>query len=110
MGFPKQPRITTKPVPTNATKGSLTVLECVVTGNPRPTVSWTKDGSSVVIAGHISIVGESNLQFSPVKVSDAGLYSCHATSKNSRVTAAAKLIVECKYNVELISGAKNMTY
>ena len=76
------------------------MLECVVTGNPSPSIQWTKDGSPVVISGHISIVGGSNLQFSPVKVSDAGLYSCQAAANNNRVTATAKLSVECKYKME----------
>ena len=86
-----------KPAATNATKGSLTILECIATGHPKPRVSWTKDGSPVAVSGHISIVGESNLQFSSVKLSDAGVYSCQAIANKDKVTASARLQVMCKY-------------
>ena len=42
-----QPEISTHPVSTVITEGSDLLITCNATGNPTPSVSWTKDGSLI---------------------------------------------------------------
>ncbi|VDP91779.1 unnamed protein product, partial [Echinostoma caproni] len=59
--------------------GDTVVLECVPpNGLPKPSVSWTRDGSVLTESHRIQIIEHSNLKIHPVKQSDAGSYQCRA--------------------------------
>ncbi|XP_062361457.1 hemicentin-2 [Cinclus cinclus] len=61
------------------TVGTPLELTCVVTGVPKPTVTWEKDGR--LLAGPSLVLGnESTLHIESTEVADAGLYTCLATS------------------------------
>ena len=53
------------------------ILECIVTGYPKPQVEWYKDGAKITTqSGHYSKYGVSSLKVSSSKVSDGGKYEC----------------------------------
>lgn len=53
------------------------VIQCVVSGQPQPTVSWRFNGSRITTGGR-HIIREDGLKFLNVTDSDAGNYTCRA--------------------------------
>ncbi len=71
--------------PTNPVAGDTLRLECVVTGDPNPAVTWIKDdvslsSSSPQISITISPEGMAVLSISSITVEDSGVYLCNATN------------------------------
>ncbi len=72
--------------PTNPVAGDTLRLECVVTGDPTPVVTWIKDdvslssSSSPQISITISPDGMAVLSISSITVEDSGVYLCNATN------------------------------
>lgn len=46
----KAPDFVAKPHSTIALEGSVITLDCAAVGNPRPVISWLKDGTLIDIA------------------------------------------------------------
>lgn len=46
----KAPEFVAKPQSTVALEGSIVTLDCAAVGNPRPSISWVKDGTSIDVA------------------------------------------------------------
>jgi len=46
----KAPEFVAKPHSTIALEGSITTLDCAAVGNPRPQISWLKDGALIDMA------------------------------------------------------------
>lgn len=46
----KAPEFVAKPHSTVALEGSITTLDCAAVGNPRPSISWLKDGILIDVA------------------------------------------------------------
>ena len=94
--------------------GTNVVLECAVNGNPKPNVTWTKGSASKVkLDGRVKIVGGGNLQFSPVRLEDAGHYTCVVQSNGFRMNEQAHLTVHRKlylscvpYKDVVVGGSK----
>ncbi|KAI2803059.1 Roundabout 1 [Blomia tropicalis] len=71
-------------------------FECVATGNPRPSVFWTKEGNQVLMFpdnkyGRFSVNSDGSLIISSVKKDDIGFYVCSALSVVGSSTAKAFL-------------------
>ena len=71
-------------------------FECVATGNPRPSVFWTKEGNQVLMFpdnkyGRFSVNSDGSLIISSVKKDDIGFYVCSALSVAGSSTAKAFL-------------------
>ncbi|MCI4388353.1 hypothetical protein PGIGA_G00084740 [Pangasianodon gigas] len=82
--------------PTNQTVavGSLAVLGCRASGEPEPTVTWLKDGVSLLAnEPRMSLLEAGSLQIQNVKLSDSGLYTCLATSSSGETSWSAFLDV-----------------
>ncbi|GMT05475.1 hypothetical protein PENTCL1PPCAC_27649, partial [Pristionchus entomophagus] len=63
------------------------VLDCSVTGTPKPTVTWTKDGAPYVLPSDDSATflnEKQQLHISEAILEDAGRYSCVAENKPGR--------------------------
>lgn len=54
------------------------ILECIITGYPKPQVEWYKDGSPISLTqgGRYSKYGESSLNVSAAQARDSGKYEC----------------------------------
>ena len=75
-------------------------LSCNATGNPAPTISWTKNGSP--ISNHrISLPPDKKqLTITNVNRTDSGEYRCVASnSLGSDTSSAATVNVLCKYSI-----------
>jgi len=74
-------------------QGTSGELRCVATGDPAPTVAWTKVndemGRSVQVTGNI-------LRIPSAMVGDRGVYACTATSHGGEAAAYAMIEVESK--------------
>ncbi len=92
------------PIDTNVAAGDVAVLQCLPPrGNPKPTVTWTKDGEDVFGSNsgggrrnsdRISISDQGNLVIRDAAQSDAGEYECRAHNMvGSRSSEPANLRV-----------------
>ena len=65
-------------------------LTCEATGQPRPTITWSKDGVRQKSDGD-------RFEISSIKRSQAGTYTCTADNQvKDAKTASARVTVECK--------------
>ena len=101
--FADQPKITAQPQNNTATEGENVTLSCNASGNPTPSISWTKDGSAVN-SPRISLSSDNKqLTITNVNRYDRGDYRCVANNSiGAAVTSnAATLDVQCKCSVFL---------
>ena len=73
-------------------------LSCDATGNPVPTISWTKDGSPISSDSRISLSNETKqLTITNVDRTDSAEYRCVANNSLGNETSyPATLEVQCK--------------
>ncbi|XP_031427689.1 roundabout homolog 2-like isoform X2 [Clupea harengus] len=70
------------------------VLGCQAWGDPEPTVTWLKDGVSLLGKDpRMSLLDPGSLQIRDTKLSDSGLYTCLATSSTGETSWSAFLDV-----------------
>ncbi len=79
-------------------------LDCVATGNPPPSVFWTREGNQVLmfpgkIHGRFSVSSEGALTISGVRKEDRGYYVCSALSVVGSSMAKAYLTVSAVADV-----------
>ena len=75
-------------------------LSCNASGNPVPTITWTRNGSVLTSSvPRISFGAESReLTITTINKADSGEYRCVANNSEGNVTSnAATLDVQCKY-------------
>ena len=74
------------------------IIPCNITGQPRPLVSWYKDGYllmqsdglsnlSATQVGRLSVLGEGSLQLSPVEHEDQGEYYCTGQTDTMNISS-----------------------
>jgi len=84
------------------TEGNNVSLSCNVSGNPEPSILWTKDGFQVnaTINSRISFsVDKKQLTITNAKRTDNGNYRCVAyNSLGIAASDVAAVDVQCKYN------------
>ncbi|KAM6933841.1 roundabout homolog 2 isoform 7-T7 [Xenentodon cancila] len=83
--------------PSNQTLGvdSVALLKCQASGDPIPSISWLKDGVSLLgIDPRMSLQELGSLQIKNIKLSDSGIYTCIATSSTGETSWSAFLEVK----------------
>ncbi|XP_020608165.1 hemicentin-2-like [Orbicella faveolata] len=95
----EKPSITTHPQGDTVREGENVTLSCNATGNPVPTISWTRDASPVDTRNNISRISISDdkkqLTITNVKRTDSGKYQCVAENRvGSDTSDAATLDVQ----------------
>ncbi|XP_058490990.1 roundabout homolog 2 isoform X5 [Solea solea] len=83
--------------PSNQTLGvdSMALLKCQASGDPIPSVSWLKDGVSLLGKdARMSLQELGSLQIRNIKLSDSGIYTCVATSSSGETSWSAFLEVK----------------
>ena len=95
-----QPEISEHPQNQIVLEGFNVSLLCNASGNPRPTFSWTINGSPVNTTSNPRITFSAynkQLSITSVKRTDGGEYKCLASNSVKTVNStAAFLIVQCK--------------
>lgn len=88
-------KFTPKPSNNNLEYNSKSVVLCKADGQPQPTVSWKKENSTF-LPFHVT---DNNgvLTFDSVQYTDAGVYTCTASSSQGVITATIILSVVSKY-------------
>ena len=88
------------PETTVSAVGEVAVLTCDVSGDPKPTVTWTKDGDTSITRAQFK--NDSRiLVIQDLLPSDSGVYECKATNKFGESRTATTLIVIGKLNLIL---------
>ena len=76
------------------------ILSCNATGNPEPTITWTKNGTLISNNSRISSPQEKQLTITNVNRTDSGEYRCVASnSLGNDTSSAATVNVLCKYSM-----------
>ncbi|MBN3302329.1 HMCN1 protein, partial [Amia calva] len=70
-------------------------LPCQATGTPRPTISWQKEGISILTTGGgFTVLPNGGLQIARAKVDDSGTYMCVAQNPAGTALGKTKLKVQ----------------
>uniref|UniRef100_UPI00398F4A74 ADAMTS-like protein 1 n=1 Tax=Pristiophorus japonicus TaxID=55135 RepID=UPI00398F4A74 len=72
------------------------VLRCEAEGNPKPVISWTKNGQMLKYSYRIKILPDQALQILAPNESDVGVYTCTATSPIGLDSLSSKVAVTGK--------------
>ena len=73
------------------TAGQTYSLDCSVSGTSNPATYQWFDSNGTQLAN------TSQLQFSPLRVSDAGVYTCRATVEGEVLEGSVTVNINCKY-------------
>ncbi|XP_050527006.1 neogenin isoform X2 [Daktulosphaira vitifoliae] len=95
----KAPEFVAKPHSTIALEGSVITLDCAAVGNPRPQISWLKDGTTIDVSyldSRFRIIGTGGLQIAQVNKKDDGNYVCRAENHEDSTDVSATLEVQSK--------------
>ena len=98
--FIDRPEIITHPKNFTIEEGLPMTLFCNATGNPPPTLSWTKDGSPINNNQGIPFSGDNETLFiASINRLESGNYRCVARNGLGNYSSnAAKVDVQCKYS------------
>ncbi|XP_064471636.1 neogenin-like isoform X2 [Ornithodoros turicata] len=91
------PMFVAAPKSTTAIKGSNLTLDCAANGNPRPSLTWLKDGVTIdmsLLDSRFRKIGVGSLQIENVEESDEGTYMCRAENHEDSVDASATVEVQ----------------
>ncbi|KAG9264915.1 hypothetical protein AMEX_G21259 [Astyanax mexicanus] len=83
--------------PANQTLGvdGVALLKCQASGEPVPTISWRKDGVSLLGKDpRMSLLDLGSLQIKNIRLSDSGIYTCVAASSSGETSWSAFLEVK----------------
>ena len=96
--FTDRPEFIQHPKNQTLTEGDNATFTCDTSGNPSPTLSWTKDGSVVNLTSRISLsLDNTLLVITNVSRGDNGEYICVATNDVNEVQSnSSTLNVQCK--------------
>ncbi|XP_076636076.1 uncharacterized protein LOC143349064 isoform X2 [Colletes latitarsis] len=84
-------------VPSVVTEGSSLRMDCVVEGNPLPTVQWYKNDTNIDNSPDYVITynnGEAVLKFDEVFLEDKATYTCKAANRLGQASTSASLNVQ----------------
>lgn len=80
-------------------RGNLVSLLCVADGSPAPTVSWIKEGVTLVPVSHLHFLNlNTTLQITQAQVNDTGRYTCVANNTAGQASRHFNLKVLSEYN------------
>ncbi|KAJ8687556.1 hypothetical protein QAD02_023350 [Eretmocerus hayati] len=96
------PRLIYEPQPLELEPGVTAELTCRAEGEPKPTISWKKDGSAVDPA-RTKISKHGSLYLYNVNLRDIGRYECSATNEHGRASSAA--LVRVRDSSPVATGA-----
>lgn len=78
-------------------KGTNMTLDCAANGNPRPNLTWLKDGVTIdmsLLDSRFRKVGVGSLQIENIQEADEGTYMCRAENHEDSVDASATIEIQ----------------
>ena len=98
LTFSDPPEITVHPKAETKSEGENLTLSCNSTGNPVPTMSWTRNGSPEDESGRISFSADKkHLTITNANRTDSGEYRCVASNELGNDTSNASTVdIQCK--------------
>ena len=92
--FVVPPEIVSSPSDKEAVEGDTLKLHCNATGNPKPHITWTKEGESSVLST------SGTLELTNLSSEDNGVvYNCKVSNSLGFDEANATITVFCEYTV-----------
>ncbi|XP_044798654.2 hemicentin-1 isoform X4 [Bubalus bubalis] len=88
------PIITLEPVETIINAGSKVILNCQATGEPRPTISWSRQGHSILWDERINVLSNNSLHIAAAQKEDTSEYECVARNLMGSVLVRVPVIVQ----------------
>ncbi|CAH0564810.1 unnamed protein product [Brassicogethes aeneus] len=73
---------------------SVAYLTCEANGNPKPVISWYKEGIPVSASDRINMTNPSHIEIYNLRKEDSGSYTCVASSRGGKATWTGNLLVE----------------
>ncbi|CAG9835601.1 unnamed protein product [Diabrotica balteata] len=90
----KPAKLVYKPINIEVFVGSTIELPCKATGDPKPGITWQKDGSSMQRTGRFKVALNGNLYIYKVGPEDQGRYECTALNDYGRDSASGYVTVK----------------
>lgn len=94
----KPPKLIYKPYNIEAFVGSTIEMPCKAIGDPKPGITWQKDGATMQRTGRFKISLTGNLYIYKVTPEDQGRYECTALNDHGRDTASGFVTVRNAQN------------
>ncbi|XP_041357097.1 peroxidasin-like isoform X2 [Gigantopelta aegis] len=94
FGEPEKPKFMEMPDDVTAVAGRSITLPCRAIGNPRPDITWTKNGRALRISRRYSLLANGALSITNLQVEDRGLYRCRAANSVNAISASARVTVQ----------------
>ena len=98
-----QTKVSFHPLTARTREGDDLTLSCKASGNPEPTISWTRNGFSVDTRNNsrirLTVLSDTNIQLNITNVSrtDSGEYRCVASNIIGNDSSnVVKLDIQCK--------------
>ncbi|XP_055275069.1 hemicentin-1 isoform X4 [Moschus berezovskii] len=88
------PVITLEPVETIINAGSKVILNCQATGEPRPTITWSRQGHSIFWDERIRVLSNNSLHIAAAQKEDTSEYECVARNLMGSVLVRVPVIVQ----------------
>ncbi|XP_063819206.1 peroxidasin homolog [Pseudophryne corroboree] len=94
-GDQSKPFFIIQPQNTEVLVGGSVTLECSVSGDPQPSITWTTDtGDPVPSNERFTITSSGGLYIQNVTLAEHGQYQCHASNSEGSLQASASVIVQ----------------
>ena len=79
---------------TEAIAGNAVRLFCRVSGFPRPTIVWKKDGQILVPSRRRKLLADGDIELMPATQGDDGYYTCEARNAIGSTFHTARIVVK----------------
>ncbi|XP_065792282.1 hemicentin-1 isoform X3 [Muntiacus reevesi] len=88
------PVITLEPVETIINAGSKVILNCQAAGEPHPTITWSRQGHSILWDERINVLSNNSLHITAAQKEDTSEYECVARNLMGSVLVRVPVIVQ----------------
>ncbi|XP_068397521.1 hemicentin-1 isoform X4 [Eschrichtius robustus] len=88
------PVITLEPIETIINAGGKVVLNCQATGEPHPTITWSRQGHSIPWDERINVLSNNSLYITAARKEDTSEYECVARNLMGSVLVRVPVIVQ----------------